>query len=119
MGEKSFSRAVRLLTPTHFENVFSDAVAASTPHITLLAKKNQLDHPRLGITLAKKRIRRAHERNRVKRIVRESFRHHLPQLGNIDIVIIGKSGLDQLSNQDLFKLLEKQWNRISRRCSER
>ena len=117
MGEKSFSRDVRLLTPAHFENVFSDATAASTPYITLLARKNTLQQPRLGITLAKKRIRRAHERNRVKRLVRESFRHHLALLADLDIVVIGKTGLDQLSNQEIFRLLEKQWKRLHRRCN--
>lgn len=117
MGEKSFSRDVRLLTPTHFENVFSGATAASTPQITLLGKDNHTDRPRLGITLSKKRIRKAHDRNRVKRLIRESFRQNLDLLAGLDIVVIGKTGLDKLSNQEIFRLLDKQWKRLHRRCN--
>jgi ribonuclease P protein component len=38
--------------------------------------------PRLGITVSKRMARRALDRNLVKRIVREAFRHATPALGN-------------------------------------
>ncbi|WP_416306761.1 ribonuclease P protein component [Neptunicella sp. SCSIO 80796] len=117
MGENTFSRDVRLLTPTHFGNVFQDATSAPSPQITLLARTNQLTNARLGITIAKKRVKKAHDRNRIKRIIRESFRHHQSGLGNIDIVVIGKSGLDSMTNQEIFNLLDKLWKKIFRRCN--
>lgn len=116
MGENQFSRELRLLTPTHFENVFQQATPAVSPQLTVLARANLLHHPRLGITLSKKRLKRAHERNRVKRIIRESFRYHQHQLPAVDIVVVGKNGLDQLSNAELFTLLEKLWKKIIQRC---
>lgn len=116
MGENNFSRELRLLTPAHFENVFSDAIPAVSPQLTILARKNQLTHPRLGITVAKKRVRKAHDRNKAKRIIRESFRLNQHNLPNADIVIVAKSGLDKLSNEQLFSLLEKLWKKICHRC---
>ena len=117
MGENHFSRDVRLLTPTHFGNVFQQAISAPSPCITLLARHNDLSYARLGITVAKKKIKRAHERNRVKRLIRESFRHNKAELGNIDIVVIAKQGLDQLSNEQIFVQLEELWKKIIRRCN--
>ncbi|MBC3766640.1 ribonuclease P protein component [Neptunicella marina] len=117
MGENSFSRDVRLLTPTHFGNVFQDATSAPSPQLTLLAKHNQVNKARLGITIAKKRVKKAHDRNRIKRIIRESFRLNQSKLSNIDIVVIGKSGVDKLSNRELFELLEKLWKKLNRRCN--
>ncbi|MDN4502293.1 ribonuclease P protein component [Alteromonadaceae bacterium BrNp21-10] len=117
MGENTFSREKRLLTPTHFGNVFEDATSAPSPQITILAKHNSLTHSRIGITVAKKRVKKAHDRNRIKRLVRESFRHHQQNLGSIDIIVIGKSGLDSLSNQQIFSLLEKLWKKIVHRCN--
>ncbi|GAB3025980.1 ribonuclease P protein component [Bowmanella dokdonensis] len=118
MGENQFSRELRLLTPTHFENVFQQAIPAVSPQLTLLARLNNLDNPRIGITLSKKRVRRAHDRNRIKRIVRESFRLHQHKLPHADIVVVGKSGLDQLTNAQLFELLERLWKKITHRCSQ-
>ena len=117
MGENTFSRERRLLTPTHFGNVFQDATSAPSQQLTILAKSNSLPHPRLGITIAKKRVKKAHDRNRLKRIIRESFRHHQQNLGSIDIIVIGKSGLDNLNNQQIFSLLEKLWKKIVHRCN--
>jgi ribonuclease P protein component len=118
VGENSFSRELRLLTPTHFEFVFKNATPAVSPNLTLLARHNDSSNPRLGITVAKKRVKKAHDRNRIKRIVRESFRNHQQSLPNIDIVVVGKSGLDKLSNQELFLVLSKLWKKLAKRCEK-
>ncbi|AXR04890.1 ribonuclease P protein component [Salinimonas sediminis] len=118
MGENTFSRELRLLTPTHFTFVFDNATPAVSPSFTLLARHNQLDNPRLGITLSKKRVRKAHDRNRLKRLVRESFRHRAAQLPNVDIIVVGKTGADKLSNEEVFAILDKQWKRLAKRCAK-
>lgn len=118
MGENQFSRELRLLTPSHFSYVFEDATPAVSPTFTILARTSQSDKPRLGITIAKKRVKRAHERNRLKRLIRESFRHKAKNLPSVDIIVIGKSGADQLSNQEVFNTLEKLWKKLSKRCAK-
>nr|WP_252735771.1 ribonuclease P protein component [Aestuariibacter sp. A3R04] len=118
VGENTFSRELRLLTPSHFTYVFDNAIPAVSPAFTLLARKNDLSHPRLGITLAKKRIKKAHERNRLKRLIRESFRHHQHVLPAIDIIVVGKSGADALTNDQVFSLLDKQWKKLAKRCAK-
>jgi ribonuclease P protein component len=118
VGENHFSRELRLLTPTHFEYVFSNAIPSVSPQLTLLARFNTSNNPRLGITLAKKRVKHAHDRNRLKRVIRESFRLERHSFPNIDIVVVGKSGLDKLSNQELFFLLSKLWKKLASRCEK-
>ena len=116
VGENQFSRELRLLTPTHFENVFNNAIPAVSNQLTLLARKNTCDHPRLGITISKKRVKKAHDRNRLKRAIRESFRLNQQVLPTADIIVVGKSGLDRLSNQEIFSLLNKLWKKLAHRC---
>lgn len=116
MGECQFTRELRLLSPTHFTFVFENAIPTSSSAFTLLARHNKQDNPRLGITIAKKRVRMAHDRNRLKRVIRESFRLHQHQLPNVDIVVIGKTNAERLTNTELFVLLDKLWKKLARRC---
>ena len=51
------------------------------------AIKNKLQHARLGLVVTKKGNAKAVRRNRIKRIVRETFRHHQANLGRYDIVL--------------------------------
>lgn len=117
MANHAFPRELRLLTPEHFKNVFNEPVRAASPHLTLLAKANTLGHPRLGLTVPKKALKRAVWRNRIKRLTRESFRHKQHELPAIDIVVIAKVGIGQLSNAEISHLLDKLWRTLSRRCN--
>ena len=105
------------MTPSHFTFVFDNATPVSSQAFTILGRVNDQSHPRLGITIAKKRIRKAHDRNRVKRLIRESFRLNQHRLPNIDIVVLGKSNAEQMTNQELLTLLEKLWTKLSKRCA--
>ncbi|MGX2974077.1 ribonuclease P protein component [Ursidibacter arcticus] len=107
----TFSRELRLLAPVQFKAVFEQPFRASTPQLTLLARENSLENPRLGLTVAKKHLKRAHDRNRIKRIVRESFRLKQQQLPCYDFVFVAKAGIGKLSNTELFEILEKLWQR--------
>jgi len=113
----SFSRELRLLTPEDFQPVFKNAIPAVSPYLTLLARKNTFDHPRIGMAIPKKHIKRAVGRNRIRRIVREQFRQHQHQLPAIDIVVIAKAGIADLSNQEINKILDKLWRKLVQRCN--
>ncbi|MFQ6372534.1 ribonuclease P protein component [Shewanella sp. YIC-542] len=115
MTSYTFSRELRLLTPAQFNSVFTDPQKASSAEITLLAMSNSLEHPRLGLTVAKRHVKRANQRNRVKRIVRESFRLNQYNLPPVDIVVLVRGGVLELDNEQLRKLVEKLWRKLSRR----
>ena len=107
----TFSRELRLLAPVQFKAVFENPHRASTPQMTLLARENDANLPRLGLTVAKKHLKRAHDRNSIKRIVRESFRLKQHELPHFDFVFVAKGGIGKLDNQTLFETLEKLWAR--------
>lgn len=116
MADQSFGRKLRLLTASDYKAVFGKAeLKVSCPQLLILAIKSGYEDPRLGLVIAKKHIRLAVERNRLKRLLRESFRKHQQLLIEMDIVILARSGSDKLDNKDFVTLVEKLWQDLIRR----
>lgn len=118
MSEVTFGRNKRLLTARAYQAVFRDTCyKVAHPHLLLLARPNGFSHPRLGLVVAKKHIRHAVDRNRVKRVVRNTFRLSQSQLDSLDIVFLARQGIDTLSPNEQTALLKKSWQRLSRKLS--
>lgn len=80
----------------------------------VIAAANGDDHARLGLALAKRRIRRAVDRSRVKRVVRESFRHVRADLPATDIVVLARNRTATMDNATLTAQLARIWRRLAR-----
>ncbi|MDM3870780.1 ribonuclease P protein component [Porticoccus sp. W117] len=115
---RDFSRAKRLLNGPQFQRVFDGAECkVGHSHLLLLAAPNSLDHPRLGLVIAKKNVRHAVDRNKVKRVARECFRHSQLALGPLDIIVLARRGIGELDNSQLHKLFENAFKRLSRKAN--
>lgn len=64
----------RLLKPADFRRVYSDGRRFDGRLITVFIVPNELGFHRLGVTASKKMSTKAHDRNRAKRLIRETFR---------------------------------------------
>jgi ribonuclease P protein component len=71
---------------------------------------------RLGLAIAKKAAPLAVDRNRVKRLIREHFRHNQQRLPAVDLVFYGQAGLARLDNQQLRERLAEIWLKVIDRC---
>lgn len=78
---------------------------------TVLYRPNGRREARLGLAIARKHCRQASGRNRLKRIVRESFRQNRHKLGGIDIVVLNQPSASQADNRMLFESLDNHWRR--------
>lgn len=114
----AFRRTQRLLNAADFKTVFDKPCTSSDRYFTILGKPNNTDTARLGLAIARKRIKLATARNRIKRITRESFRQHPTLLQGIDCVVMAKAGVDAVDNQVLFRSLAKHWQQIKKRCKK-
>lgn len=85
--------------------------------MTLLALANDRGNPRLGLVISRKAAGAAVARNRIKRLVRESFRHTQTQLGGFDIVVIGRSGVALQANRAVAESLDKLWRKLITSCA--
>lgn len=67
----------------------------------MLARINK-PFPRLGLAFSKKKIPRAVDRNRVKRIVREQFRLTQTMLPSVDMIVMPKAGTRNAKNTSII-----------------
>ena len=112
MTGKCLTKAFRLLSPTDFKQTLSDGKRQHTTGFTVFIKPNGLDTARLGLSIAKKHVRFAHERNRLKRLIREHFRLQREALPQQDFVFLVKPGVSELSNDVLNHSLTQFFSRI-------
>ncbi len=76
-------------------------VRCPSPHFIFLLKASELPYPRLGLIVSKK-VGPAVVRNRVKRCLREIFRHHKQAVGEYrDVVVIAKPSAALLTFQEI------------------
>lgn len=109
----AFPRHHRLLDGTEFKLVFEQARRVGNAHWTILVRKHSEPKSRLGLAIAKRYVRRAHERNRLKRIAREVFRHFSHQLQGMDLVIMSGKAALTADNPTLHAQLNKLFIQLS------
>jgi ribonuclease P protein component len=81
----------RLLKSTDFKNTSIRGSYFSFQNLSLKSRPNDLDFSRIGFSIGKKISPRATDRNKIKRILRESFRKFLPRIvAGFDIVVYFK-----------------------------
>ena len=114
-----FSRQSRLLKAAEFKSVFQKPIRSGDESFRMLARVNDVQRHRLGMAVAKKTCARAVGRNRIKRVIRESFRQQmagqLPE-NALDIVVLPTAAATNQSNKALDESLAIHWQRLIRKA---
>ncbi|MFD2191353.1 ribonuclease P protein component [Pistricoccus aurantiacus] len=120
MSDQGFPSSLRLLNARDYRRVFDRAeFKVHGEGLMALAISNELGHPRVGLVFSKKHARRAVDRNRLKRLVRESIRLRQRCLPSVDIVVLAKRGVTELDNATLHRQLQSMWQRLRRHSQKR
>ena len=109
---RAFARSQRLTKSRQFGRVFSGAERSSDRYFTVLASPTDGAGARLGLTISRRAARRAVDRNRLKRLAREAFRHQ--DLAGLDFVVMAKQAAARADKRVLRHSLDKHFERLNK-----
>lgn len=75
---------------------------------------NDLGGARLGMAVGTRVAGSSVERNRLRRLIRESFRLHRLELPAMDFCVTARAGARDAASREVFASLERLWGRVRR-----
>jgi len=109
-----FTKNHRLPDAAAFGRVFDRATRSRDELFTVLCRRNKQSIARLGLAISKKHCRKATGRNRIKRIIRESFRQQQALLAGLDVVVMNRPAATLATSCEISDSLDKHWLRCSK-----
>jgi len=110
----SFTPAQRLRHKPQFDLLYRQGRRLGDANFQLIYRANDQPHARLGLSISAKAAGNAVNRNRVKRLVRESFRQHATRLPSLDIVVNARPPTRAAANSVLARSIEQLWDKLAR-----
>lgn len=107
-----FSRKLRISANSDFKATFKQSRRWKSHNLTLFTRITERGNARLGISISKRQVKFAVDRNRIKRLIRESFRLHQSQLNSLDVVAVAYHGAQNMSNEQLITQLNQLWGKL-------
>ncbi|MFD0739694.1 ribonuclease P protein component [Lysobacter koreensis] len=100
MNSTRFPRTARVRARSDFDRIFKQGRRVALPVLALHWQAVDVP-PRLGLAVSRKVDPHAVGRNRIKRVLRDSFRHHRHALADGDYVVVARPGASRCSGEEL------------------
>lgn len=116
-GRLTFPAARRLRRKWEFDQLYGQGSRLGNSFFGITVKPNGLDGPRLGLAVASKPFGGSVGRNRLRRLIRESFRLSQQRLPAADIVVSCRPAARTAGHGQLRASLAALWDKVSARCA--
>ena len=109
----SFRSGQRLRSTREYQTVFAGGRFTTAGWVSARALPNGRPFARLGLRVGKRQVKRAVDRHRIVRCIREHFRTRQHQLGPRDVVVWAKKGAGALDRPALHRALTNLFQRLA------
>ena len=100
--DSGLPRSRRLTASRRFQEVFEKGRSQAGPYVVLWVCPAEGAGPRLGVVASRRALRRAVDRNRAKRLLREAFRLNRSRFRTgVDVVLVARSRIAGVRRQDV------------------
>jgi len=112
MSTAGLPRDARLRRPGDFAALRTSSGRAGGRCFHMRYRDNELGHARLGLAISKRVSKRAVERNRIKRLLRESFRRVRHQLPAVDLMVMAREQAAGVPGAQLLTEIDGLWKKL-------
>ncbi len=110
--DRSFPKACRIVSSDDYRRAYRSRHRGRVGAFAWHARPNACEQSRLGLSVPKKAVKRATDRARVKRVIRESFRHNRARLPAADIIISVRALPADLHDPSLHAEVGRIWEAV-------
>jgi ribonuclease P protein component len=116
-GRLTLPARLRLRRKSDFDAAYARGRRMGDNFFAVTATLNDLGAPRLGLAVAVRVAGGSVGRNRIRRIVRESFRVHQHEIPALDLVVSARPRARVASGQELHASLAALWKKVREQCA--
>jgi ribonuclease P protein component len=116
-GRLTLPARLRLRHKRDFDAAYARGRRLGDGFFTVIARSNESGAPRLGLSVAVRTAGGAVGRNRIRRIIRESFRLHQHEIPAVDLVVSMRPAARAAASPELRASLAALWKRVGEQCA--
>ncbi len=113
----TFPAERRLRRKADFEAAYAQGRRFGNAYFGIIARPNDTGSPRLGLAVATRISRTSVERNRIRRVVRESFRLAQHAFAPVDLVVSARARAKGAPSPELRAALQELWDKVRQQCA--
>jgi ribonuclease P protein component len=115
-GRLTLPARLRLRRKRDFDAAYARGRRMGDGFFAVTATLNGSDVPRLGLAVAVRVAGGSVGRNRIRRVIRESFRVHQRELPPVDLVVSARPKAREASRKALHASLAALWKKVGEQC---
>ena len=118
MASFRFTKQAKIVKTDDFSSVFNLRKRIAGKHLVIRYRANEMNISRLGMIVSKKTAKLAVQRNYMRRVLRELFRHNQHHLPALDLVVQIQKAFEKTEFTEVKKEFEYLMQKLQQKTAE-